>query len=724
MAMKNIQSTNRQRAAMGILNSWADVTLLLENKRSLQNYVVNNKDYRFLRLIGQGVYYLNSLNSLLVSEIDKYAGLLPHADPCYEELKGIAGYTRFFNSLIASKVKYFFFRETPIANTNNPFFRLDLDIYKSAINILNLLNEEVKCRDEIKFNICKYFYLQMLMYSFIYDRKKEKGVFLRFNYEYNNFTKIKEFILDRTSRLENEEQLRFLGTTFVCDITRYYVNNNNFISIDEFSPKSNVYSDLFNLYSGNNSPAIEPLSYHLCDIIWKIDAMVHNDSDFYDKKKKKLKDNEVIELVSKFIKDYLLISDKMYRDNKINYLNIYQIETEFIHSVYNKLLRERDICEIKENYKMIASFNRECRHVNDVTITYKTIYNVLKSEILAKLRFGDEKGFKIESIIQNLNKNELLLLFKLLSKIVPENLYKSETTAVVGFYKSGAFLAHIMNLIFGQEKQVWLFKSKPYVATHPIHKDGEVDCDSIIIFDESLKTGFTYSLYESYLLRNMPDVHLSTYLYSLFDFSIYSKIDLLRDINFLSLIKLNEKLIPTNEAELNFLCDSGDQQFILSFCEDLDLNPQIESLKKFNSDEGRLDVTLLLTNTNLLVNVCKKFVNTILEKLEVNSRKKIFLFSPSDDGAILCLMTAFILKILDKEVFLTNELPVHNNDLFLVAVDITFETGFSLAACWGGLSRGYYDPAEYMELISEIDLVCTIIGRESEFSNIQPIISI
>ena len=709
-------SQDRAKEATNLLNSWAETLLNLETKYHIKKNEISNRDYSFLKLIGQTVYSINSFNSLIIGDIESHIHRRQNAqsDP---DLANSVFYNRFFNSLVASKIKYFFFREIPIINTNNPFLDLDLVIYNSAKYILSCFADYKGFTDRLKANLCKYFYLQTLLYSFIYDKQKEKGAFLRFKYNKSIFEDLEKKITRDIASIQKEEELRLFGSSFISEIARYYIEKHNHGKGESCREKEILYRNLFQLQADDPDFYVEPMIYHLSDIIWKVDGMIQDDSEFFDENDKHHNDLEIINIIKTFVKDYLNISLKMYNANKLDYITLYELENEFIIKIYDMLLRQKDVIEITAKFNALEELvaknvaKTSPKIIDEKFNNGSTIRNALN-----KLRTQNEYGFKLESLIENLTKEDLLALLILYCRTFRADILTNEKTAFVGFYKSGVFLGHLVNIVHKLHKPVWLFRCKPYVATHPIHRDGEIDFHRIILFDESFKTGFTHSLYESYLVRNLPSASISTYLYCLFDFLFYDKITLSSHCSFSSLVKLNDNFIPVNKDELDFLITVNHEDHIdLPDVEELSMEEVISELMKHSSDHGRLDLTMLLSKTKILFCLCNRFKELIIKHNYDN--KQVLIISPSADGEILALVTAFLLKMDGRDVAFYRDIASLTGDKMIVAVDLIIETGFSLAYYWAMLSKGCFDSTNMNCLLDELDLVCAIAGRKRGLKN-------
>jgi hypothetical protein len=717
-----ILDSDRKEEATKLLNSWANCFLELEKDYFVRRNEVSNRDYKFLKLIGQSVYYINSFNSLLISSIEDYAKSINN-DKISRELKCITRYVRFFNSLVASKIKFFFFREMPIRNTNSPFVKLDFQILKIGNELINELSKNIFSNMAISISVSKYFYLQALLYSFIYHSQKEKGAFLRFRYDEKSYTIISKIILEQYTKATSEIQIRLLGSNVIAIIASHYIDKDGQFNIDTNAiMKPDCYDNLFLKLSKSSDTYIEPLTLHLADILWKIDGMIHDDDEYINSNDDKIRhENETVNCVKDFVENYFNKTKAMYRNNEINFLDIFELEKNFFNRFYPLVFNQSTIEVIRDKFEKINKANQCAVKCEDLQLNFD-INDTDLINIFDKVRDSGERGFKLETLIEILDTEELLALFSSYSKLIPKEDIVDKKTEFVGFYKSGIFLGHIVNILNSTSKPIWLFKSKPYVATHPIHEDKEYnDFNKIIIFDECLKTGFTYSLYESYLTRNLYSSHLSTALYSIFDFTSYTRIEFKDHVNFYSLIKLNDINFPINNNELQVHKQMLKKQKNISFSVNENNMEEIVKIIQYSSGlsriPNRVDLTFLLSNTETLYSVCNIFAGRIIS--QNNSKKDIMLSTASSDGEVLILVTAFILKLKCKQVkikFYTG--GDISKSFFNVAIDLSLMSGFSLGHMASRRKKCSFSEKMINDALDSFDLICSIVSQGQHRRNL------
>ncbi len=718
-----------------LLDDWVKIALYLE--KTYKDRIIDLSNIDFLLKIGKSVYILNTINSILIANIEKNVNNIEKNLDNKEELNNLTKFWRFFNSLIASKVKHFFFRELPVVNINYPFLDLDFELADSAYKIISLsakiLKQNKNNLDKLAALLFKNFFYQSLYYAFIYNLHENRGAFLRFKYNKKHFLNISKQ-LSKLIRFNSEENLRLFTSNYLCWLVTYYLDQKNIKLEDIEKPK--CYQFLFEKIKDDNL-FLEPFTYHLADIIWKLDGMIQDDDEVVENSSNQ---NDLIQIVNKFINHFLKEADKVYRYNRINFYNFYRIESNFVKDIYDLLLPEKkreDITKCFLNLNQRKSFSKKLQK------EHEKICDLF--ELISNLRTRGEKGLKLESLLEDIDINIFISLVSAFAKLIVENLFDKKI-AFVGFYKSGVFLAHLINWIFGTNHFIWLFKTKPYVATHPIHEEDtkKIFTSKILLFDESIKTAFTYSLYESYLKRNLFTHNHAIKLYSLFDFTKYKKII---KLDYTSLYQLDKDLFPINRNILEVLTKTTNK---LNFSLDQISRTSKEQMNiiikeiahKFKKDH-KFDFTYLLTNSFVSWQIAYLFAEKILNYLSVStqnvstqnvSTKKIYIFSPSGEGEILSLLTTFILKLLNSDLkicFLDKGEVINwplSQDDYLIAIDLSLITGFSLAYNWSIAKEGKYSPSQKINLLSDFHLICTICSSakatKSEKDNVYCLIDI
>lgn len=734
-----ILNAKKKEEATLFLNSWASCFLEIEKKYYIKITEVSNRDFNFLKLIGQSIYFINSFNSLIISSIEEHTSFIGNNKPLdtINALNASARYIRFFNSLIASKTKFFFFREVPIRNTNNPFLKIDLQILKTGFELINELSKKDFDMDVLKVQICKHFYLQTLLYAFMFHSEKEKGIFLRFDYDKNNFINISSNIRQLFLLAGCESDIRFIGSYIIAIIANNYIENGgkydyggNFNVKNIKIKKPECYNLLFSTLAQNEKIKIEPLTYHLGDILWKIDGMIHDDDEYADENDKINHDKDIVKILQCFVSKYLDAVERMYGFGKIDYTELFEIETNFFNKVYPVVFNHPPVDDILSKFSKIKRLcNNELFKGGLSILDLKQDDPVSLIHIFNKLRNSNVRDYKIEALIETLDKKDLLSLLSCYSYMIPRSDIVDNKTEFLGFYKSGVFLGHIINILNSSTKPIWLFKSKPYVATNPIHQDKNNNSfNKIIVFDECFKTGFTYSLYESYITRNLYKSYLSASLYSLFDYTYYDKLRFKDSVNFHSLIKLNDINFPINYDEYDQLSKNiniyNDVEF--KIINNNITDKLVDIIKYKDNDSEKMDLTFFLADTKVLFSICSLFANKILNMVNGLKSNTIFISTASSDGEILTIVTAFLIKLKNiDDIKIKFGIDKNNcEDAVNVAIDLSFVSGFSLGYITGVETNHYFEVDKIDDYFNFYDLICTIFSptiRRDNLYSLYPI---
>ncbi len=722
------------------LNRWVDCFYRLEdeclNNGDKKVFVASGYDrsYGFIKTIGESVYNLNVSNSMLISSLEAflretyYLGFDEQKD-----LKVLVRYMRFYNNLIASKVKYYFFRETPIPAANYPFMSINKEVVKAFWSVLALLSSGGRVRFTDLINeVYKYYYYQGLTYSFIFNNEKEYGVFLGFDYSQKDFYEINERVDAYLRDLLVDNGLvgiKMFIAKYSCSLMNYYIGKYGLKVADDYScfiRKPGCFNDFCDLLAGE-SFFVEPLSFRLIDVLWKLNGVFamerknlsspKKNDDFNNLYNKKLAD---------FVCDYLHKVRLMYDKNVVNFTELYVSERKLFlgeendpdecKGVYKMIFREEPVGSVKRRLGRQADVVGKSKLINDDSIC-------LNKRVDNQLDLGgeSENSLKIVSLIETLDISALhymLYNYALMVKSYSANKIDDE---YVAFYKSGVFLAHIVNLILEQRKRVWLFSARPYVATHPLHSDDNPSTfNRVLLFDESVKTGFTYTLYESYVQRNISNPSLKVLLLTLFDFCYYDRMLLNNHDSYDSLYKVEESLAVTPKSDSRL--KSSDDCFNYRF----DYKHVEKIFKSLAADDDDVDLVYVLSDTDSLLSVCSDFADLIDDSL-VDKSKKIVLFSPSENGDVLAMMTAFLLKSRGRKISLIYDGDWQDggrDECHIVGVDLSINTGFSMDYRWSIISKKGYrcDPGlDYLKKISDnLDLVLAMYtDKKIIFNNIK-----
>jgi len=395
--------------------------------------------------------------------------------------------------------------------------------------------------------------------------------------------------------------------------------------------------------------------------------------EFNDQQKKGMILSQFTRNCKDFLKDYLQAVAQDYpldykamlkKDNL--YGELVDCLARMVDFNWQKILVHRDIKDIYE----IPVHKTEEKLELKVRMSIKELTGKLK-----KIYFqSGESGLKIKDLLVKLDRENLATFFALFLNIIAREKAPVTETELVGIYTSGVFLAHLVNLVFGFNKRVWLFKVYPHALTHPVHRDERGTMYNLSVFDESVKTLFSLSVYENYLLRNTHTLRHNINVFSLFNFQDYSRVNLRSTPTIRSLIKCK-----TVGGERNlFLSPSPLDDSTLSL--DLyDRQTLKHILTDFIKDQNRFNIYSLLTNSRLVFSVAHHIAKQIKTKMTQAGKKKVCIFSYSVDGEILLLPVVFFLKMDSYQVIYPENQAsgIIKDDIFLAGIDLSLDSGFT-----------------------------------------------
>ena len=663
-----------------LIGLWADKAFELERYFRYHDILVHRRDPKFLAILGDSVYRINKYNTLLLDHIQRQTGLSE------DEKERLRNFCEFHNDLVVSKIKHFFFKELPNQNLDEPSLRIDRDIYEQGRRLWELSEDR-------QAYMASYFYQLGLFYAFLYDSYKNEGVFLHFRYDRNDFHTISRLIKDKIHSIVTEQELRQFSTSIIPKALCVYLDGWGHKFKDESPTIRKIYAEFVQKFAQDINLFIEPLTWHLFDIIGKVDGYIQDSLEFLDEKEKKKADEKIIQIVVQFIQSSLELYQEMYDKGMFLPDELFKRESDFIKSIREEVFQPSDRQVLLTTLKSLEEFADKVATFSVESIG--TLNNELTHSILAKLRNFSEEGLKMEYLIESLDTEELLAVLQSYSKMfLDDKTNRFEDVPLVGFYSSGVFLAHIARLFHEIEKKhdgkssqettvtgkelssdsftqiVWMFKAFPYVSTHPNHEDDPNDqLKKIIICDESVKTGFSYSIYEVYIKRHLPNIQEFS-IYTLFDHRNYIKLDTLLRPNTLSLFQVKNIhdiyaiMPPVKLMKPRMKITWTKDEFK-------------ENLIRYLAVNGRCDFTWLIASTPLSLAIARWFADQILSKCHHGN---VFLFSPSQEGRVLAMLTAFWLKMDGIAVYFRIECV--NDEMFRVLIDLTEVTGFTADCNW------------------------------------------
>jgi len=653
----------------------------------------NSEDYYiFLDIIGRTVYSFNRFVSSFLVMLEKTNS--------QEEIRPFSRFVRYANAMVTTNVRKYFFRELPASSKNFP--TLYFDSYILDTGTLLFLRQDKKWKELICPSVKLLFYMY-LMFSFIYKTHKDNqgidGVFLRFSLNREKFLKFTDFTVSALEAALKSERVEENARKIFKNIRSYVVAMllEKELKIPEepfWKEKLDVYEKF---YEEHKYVRAEPFSWWIAGFLRKLDgAFQDTDEYFSTNERRKLMNFIIKELINslerakKHISNHYPESLGVFIENNSIYFALYNSFADFISErVWEDLLHHRDKGEFL-SFTQASSLevNIKPTDTNLSNLSWKALKSRLEGLSI------NEENLKLKSLITMLSPGEFMKLVSSYLKNVGNYYDDIKNSELVGIYTSGVFLGHLVNLYLELNKKVWLFKVYPHALTHPVHKD-ERHSFVISLFDESVKTLFSISVYENYLLRNTHTPQHLFRIYPLFDFGNYRKLNLNVNLEIFPFIKYDNvhfSVRRTNDIEIKFpLYTFQELQFILSQI--------IDSFQR----SGKINLYDLLIDSKFTVSFGYYFAKTIKERYK---GKKVFFFPYSSEGEILALATSLFLASEGISVAFVDVVLPEKEDL-VVGVDISMDTGFT--------KRYAITKAKYVYGLKKFpDIELFILGKKGE----------
>ena len=313
--------------------------------------------------------------------------------------------------------------------------------------------------------------------------------------------------------------------------------------------------------------------------------------------------------------------------------------------------------------------------------SYESECNELhKLGLILQEKYRDEGVLKLENLIEDEkigfdNLNTLFTFYTLQT-----GTQDGEASKIIGFYSSGVFLGHILNIFQNKlNRCIWLYKIFPHVNIEPNHNhDKQAETKSFLVCDESLKTAFSLQTMINSVYRHKHEIN-KIFLSGIFDFSKYEKARIHdNQYKYRTIFKVDqdECIICASYIYKNF-------------------NKNVEKILELNGDffsklevkldklpyKKRVNMSYFLTNTNWVLWFAHKCVDNIEEKLKTEKKKEVLLFAPSHEGRTLLFMVAYLLleKKIQPRITLKSWKKFKNSkDILKVGIDLSYHSGFTL----------------------------------------------
>jgi len=601
---------------------------------------------------------LKSLNTI-VNALNQFNSSLIVYHPIISKNKALRDYSKFYNNLVMSKMKHFFFREEPKKSLSDIDTHSIELIYKIAKKIT-----VIQDIDTIKEELANYYFRIFLLFDFLYTKKDRKliGYFTSFKANLNNFKKVKTKILKKLNEVKNTSQKEESFRTFSDEVIGIAINEYFAKPIEINTPNDIkiVYKEFIEERQDGNKISIEPFSYFIAYDIWKHGKLLHRLPDVVD-----IIDNKIEEYI-KHIEQYFTLIEEIYTDEIVDYKKIFNFQYKFIKKINDFIIFDDIDLEELEKQK----FNTDEVKLTKLTKSSKKKINFH----IDKMICGYSERLKIE---------EINYLFIKLFKSVQTN----DKTILFGLYSSGAFLSHMYNLFTNKNLPIVLFKTFPSVSFQPVYsKDIIKNYSNSVIFDDTVRTGFTVSLLKNAYFR-LTGKNLDNYIISTF-----TKNKFLEDLY----KELNLKYIANHYYDeimlFQYKFDNNIENFI-----DKDIGKTLKSI--IGDFSNKIDYNVFLSNSKVAFSIAWSMSNKIIEKYKLQNNdaksQKIDLFLTSSASKTLALLVAYILRLEDYIVVFDSTKLTH----FKVAIDLTIKTKHTLKHQMLFVKDIDYD---------DLDLICVI----------------
>lgn len=629
----NKKNKELKNEAYSYLKKFLDTAEILENTQSHTIQRDSKSWYELLDNIGDSINTLYEFHTFLINNHSYF-----EAKPYEKQL------CSFYMDMFISKIKHTFFTEYPQVPTEELSKNKASGIYINGLKLFENIDETVTQK-----TLFLFYYKIFLFYDFVYDKDTKKGKFTKFKIDKDKANKTIELLknIEMTSIKDFRKSLsKIIPKTINKQLELGFE--------DEKSPY-----EIYNSYLKNDYE-IEPLSYFTIFKIWKISKFLQD--KFEESDSKDLKDFEIKFLAEtkNYIDKSVDIIEKSYKNNSSDIFTkeTYSLDKEYMENIIYKYVHQKEEYLVKKEIEKIK-VDIENKTSN---IDSELLKDAIKNHIL---RCNDlEEPWKFNRIFENGRKDNLLNLSYALYSLV-----KEKDSTFVGLYKSGALLAHILNICDGLKDNVYLFTTFPYVAIHPRSFDIRDENKNFIIVDENYKTGFTNLIAKEYINRRKKhslDI-LSLVLNS--DYkqikdeeiktigSIKNKTLNIFDIDEVSCVDIEKICKYIKENYKKYI----DDKFLRDF-----ITIEKNGIKEY-------DVTRVLSSSVVLFSIAYNF----LDKLD-NEKKEVFFQAPTDSSRLIAEAIAFLSKILNFDYKFYFKYKDELQNAQKVFIDLSIDSGFTM----------------------------------------------
>jgi len=580
-------------------------------------------------------------------------------------------YYSFHFDFIVSKPSNTIFTETPKKSIKDPF-SLTANAIAGEIDKLYKINEN---QNEFNRQFQVFFHRTFLYYDFIFY--KNEGTFTKsiFNKELfllqekalttllkKNIDNRKVFVKAIIVNIKNSLTLK--KSYNQPNFRNSFFKKKNKIFSEEISDYK--YNDIFSEYvrhqkANQNTPydlvEVEVFSYVLANKVWKFDKIYQNRLEEFNFNEQV--DSEFINSMHTYITSYLKnIND--YYSKVVSKSELFDkiaiMDKIFISNLYNNYLPDIATSPPKTiNISCIQDSKLENKPNESASDIMKK--HAIKENEYQKIKFyrvlESETSYNIATLL-----NEFFTFINEKVKLEEDEIY------LMGLLRSGSFLAHSLNVmrIKNNNKLTSISYSlltHPFISIMPRELYANRKKPKTIYIDESIKSGYSvniaHNFRKNFLSKNDIDINKPEYIFTLVDFLDYTNkvVDCNDDITRNSLLNIKIKHNDTKKIEFELTNNNNLKEIQtfdwVTFLNDLKIDT-IDQIRdygtiKINSEDEKLDLTKIISNSFLLFYIGKQFADNLNDYIN-SEDKNLILYSGSLEGKLLIDITIFIFKTL------------------------------------------------------------------------------
>lgn len=629
----NKKNKELKNEAYSYLKKFLDTAEILENTQSHTIQRDSKNWYKLLDNIGDSINTLYKFHTFLINNHSYF-----EAKPYEKQL------CSFYMDMFISKIKHTFFTEYPQVPTEELSKNKASGIYINGLKLFENIDETVTQK-----TLFLFYYKIFLFYDFVYDKDTKKGKFTKFKTDKDKANKTIELLknIEMTSIKDFRKSLsKIIPKTINKQLELGFK--------DEKSPY-----EIYNSYLKNDYE-IEPLSYFTIFKMWKISKFLQDKFEESDNKDLEDFESKFLAETKNYIDKSVDIIEKSYKNNSSDIFTkkTYSLDKEYMENIIYKYVHQKeDYLVKKEIEKIKVDIENKTSNIDS-----ELLKDAIKNHIL---RCNDlEEPWKFNRIFENGTKDNLLNLSYALYSLV-----KEKDSTFVGLYKSGALLAHILNICDGLKDNVYLFTTFPYVAIHPRSFDTRDENKNFIIVDENYKTGFTNLIAKEYINRRKKH---SLDILSLVLNSDYKQIE---DEEIKTIGSIKNKTL--NIFDIDEVSCVDIEKFCKYIKENYKKYIDDKFLKEFITIEKNgikeYDITRVLSSSVVLFSIAYNF----LDKLN-NAKKEVFFQAPTDSSRLIAEAIAFLSKTLDFEYKFYFKYKNDLQNAQKVFIDLSIDSGFTM----------------------------------------------